>query len=129
MKNLFIKEEYKSPEVTFDAEKGILELKGKAVPERTEDFFNPLLEWIDNYIQSPSSETTFNLKLEYCNSSSTRYILDMLEKLQSLYQSGHKVTANWYYEEDDESMLDLGESYKEPLDLPLNLISVPVDDL
>jgi len=34
--------------------------------------------------------------------------------------------VNWYYEEDDEDMLDLGESYRQPLELQINIITIPV---
>lgn len=125
MENLTIEGDFKHPEISFDAAKGLLELKGNSIPERAEDLYTPILEWLKNYLQSPCETTTLNLKLIYLNSGSKRYILDILEMIKS---SGITVTINWYYEKDDEDMLDVGESYKELVDLPMNFIPVEVAD-
>lgn len=125
MESLIIKGDFKHPEVAFDAAKGLLELKGNSIPERAEEFYTPIIEWIKNYLKSPYETTTFNFKLIYLNSGSKRYVLDILEIIKS---SGNNVTINWYYEEDDEDMLEMGESYKELVELPINFIPVRVDD-
>jgi hypothetical protein len=128
MDNLEQKGSFKLPSLSLNANSGVLELAGKSIPERTSEFYDPVLAWLDEYIQSPQEETTLNIKLEYCNSSSTRYLMDILERLERLFKEGKKVTINWYYEEDDEDMLDLGQSYNVPLSIPINMILVPVDE-
>ena len=127
MKNLEQEGSFKLPSLSLNANSGVLELAGKSIPERTSEFYDPVLAWMDEYIQSPKEETIFNIKLEYCNSSSTRYLMDILERLERISKEGKKVTVNWYYEEDDEDMLDLGQSYSAPLTIPINMILVPVD--
>lgn len=127
MKNLEQEGSFKLPSLSLNANSGVLELAGKSIPERTSEFYDPVLAWIDEYSQSPKEETIFNVKLEYCNSASTRYLMDILERLERIFKEGKKVTVNWYYEEDDEDMLDLGQSYSVPLTIPINMILVPVD--
>jgi len=127
MDNIERQGSFKLPALSLDAGSGVLELKGKSIPERTAEFYDPILAWIDEYIQDPQEETTLNIKLEYCNSSSTRYLMDILERLERLSKGGEKVTINWYYEEDDEDMLELGRSYSVPLSIPINMILVPVN--
>jgi hypothetical protein len=126
MDNIERQGSFKLPTLSLNARSGVLELEGKSIPERTAEFYDPVLAWIDEYMQSPQEETTLNIKLEYCNSSSTRYVMDMLERLDRLSKGGKKVTINWYYEEDDEDMLELGQSYSIPLSIPINMILVPV---
>ena len=127
MDNIERQGSFKLPALSLNASSGVLELEGKSIPERTAEFYDPVLAWIDEYMQSPQEETTLNIKLEYCNSSSTRYVMDMLERLDRLSKGGKKVTINWYYEEDDEDMLELGQSYSVPLSIPINMILVPVE--
>ena len=127
MKNLEQEGSFKLPSLSLNANSGVLELAGKSIPERTSEFYDPVLAWIDEYSQSPQEETIFNVKLEYCNSSSTRYLMDILERLERIFKEGKKVTVNWYYEEDDEDMLELGQAYSVPLTIPINMILVPVD--
>ena len=132
MENLTIDSDFKHPEIAFDAEKGILELKGNSIPERAGEFYTPIIVWVKNYFQNPCEATTLNLKLIYLNSGSKRYILDILEIVKSSLPTGqaggNNVTINWYYEEDDEDMLEMGESYKELVDLPINFIPINVND-
>ena len=127
MENLVREGSFKLPTLSLNADSGVLDIEGKSIPERTAEFYDPILAWIDEYVKSPQEETTLNIKLEYCNSSSTRYLMDILDRFENLFKAGKKVAINWYYEEDDEDMLDLGESYSVPLSVPINLISIPVD--
>ena len=125
MENLIMKGDFKRPAVAFDASKGLLELNGNSIPERAEDFYIPLLEWIKNYMQNPCEATTLNLKLIYINSRSKRFLLDLLEMMKF---DNNNVTINWYYEEDDEDMLDVGETYQELIDFPINFIPMRAND-
>jgi hypothetical protein len=37
--------------------------------------------------------------------------------------SGNEAVVNWFYEEDDEDMLEAGEDYDEIIELPFRLIA------
>jgi len=128
VKNLIIKGEYKIPDVQFDADKGVLEISGKSIPDRAEEFYKPIVEWIDNYLERPCEETTFNFKLVYFNTGTERYLYGIFKKLESFHKSGNKITVTWYYEEDDEDMFDVGEDYQDRIDIPISLVAVPVED-
>ena len=41
-------------------------------------------------------------------------------------KSGNEVAINWYYEEDDEDMLEAGEDYDAIIDLPFKLIATEI---
>ena len=62
------------------------------------------------------------MQLEYFNTSSSKCILDVFKKLESL--AGTEVSVKWYYEEDDEDMLEAGEDYEAIIDLPFEMIEV-----
>ena len=128
MKNLIIQGEYKIPDVKFDVEKGILEIAGKSIPDRAEEFYKPIVEWLDNYLLNPCEETIFNFKLMYFNTGTERYIFSILKKLESCHKSGNKITVNWFYQDDDEDMLDVGEDYQDRVGIPIILVAVHVED-
>ncbi len=111
----------KTPEVEFNAS-GELLLKGRSIPENSIEFYKPLIEWIESYSESPNSSTVLNVQLEYFNTSSSKCILDVFKKLESL--TGSEVSVKWYYEEDDEDMLEAGEDYEAIIDLPFEMIEV-----
>ena len=111
----------KTPQVEFSSS-GELLLKGRSIPENSIEFYKPLLEWIESYSESPNSSTVLNVQLEYFNTSSSKCILDVFKKLESV--TGSEVSVKWYYEEDDEDMLEAGEDYEAIIDLPFEMIEV-----
>ncbi|MEZ7966192.1 MAG: DUF1987 domain-containing protein, partial [Flavobacteriales bacterium] len=96
----------KTPTVEFSANNGVLLLKGRSIPENSIEFYKPLINWIEDYSASAPSETVLNVQLEYFNTSSSKCLLDIFKRLE---RAGDAVTINWYYEEDDEDMLEAGE--------------------
>ncbi|MCT4562548.1 MAG: DUF1987 domain-containing protein [Crocinitomicaceae bacterium] len=124
MENLLIEGSAKTPTVNFNSEAGLIELKGRSIPENSVEFYQPLNEWIDSYAQNPKGETVVEIKLEYFNTSSSKCILDLFKKLESMNGSGTSVKVNWYFEEDDEDMEEAGEDYQAIIGLPFNMIEV-----
>ena len=101
----------KTPYVHFDPATGLLELKGRSIPENSIDFYKPLIDWIDKYGRTPNSKTALHVQLEYFNTSSSKCILDVFKKLEAIRAGGTEVTVLWHYEADDEDMLEAGEDY------------------
>lgn len=124
MENLNLEGSAKTPTVKFNAGEGVLELKGRSIPENSIEFYKPLNDWIDAYGASPKAGTTVDIKLEYFNTSSSKCILDLFKKLESLNGKGTEIKVNWYFEEDDEDMEEAGEDYQAIIGLPFNMIEV-----
>ena len=99
----------KTPSVNFDAEKGMIEIKGRSIPENSIEFYKPLVDWLEEYAKQAKSLTNVNIQLEYFNTSSSKCILDVFKKLEAIHNNGNETVINWYYEEDDEDMLEAGE--------------------
>jgi hypothetical protein len=116
----------KTPTVDMNVETGIIEIKGRSIPENSIDFYRPVVEWLDKYAESPAPETKVNIQLEYFNTSSSKCILDVFKKLEQVFKkNGDKgVVINWYYEEDDEDMLEAGEDYQSILKIPFKMIEL-----
>lgn len=124
MENLHLEGSAKTPSIHFDAASGSLELKGRSIPENSVEFYKPLNDWIDSYGKAPVSATTVDVKLEYFNTSSSKCILDLFKKLESISGDKTKVTVNWYFEEDDEDMEEAGQDYQAIIGLDFNIIEV-----
>lgn len=124
MKPLLIESTSGTPKVKFDQQKGVLQIKGKSIPADPLKFYRPVLEWLDEYAQNPQEHTQMNICFEYMNTSSSKWLFDLFRKMKEINDAGHKVTINWYYEEDDEDMLETGEDFQDIIDLPINLIEI-----
>ncbi len=122
---LEIKGTNKTPSIRFDPETGILEMKGRSIPENAVEFYKPLVDWLTDYAKNPKDKTEVNIQLEYFNTSSSKCILDVFKKLEEINKKeGKEVVINWYYEEDDEDMLEAGEDYQSILKIPFRMIEM-----
>lgn len=108
--SLHIKATDTTPEVRLDAQSGVLEIKGRSLPENAVEFYNPILAWMDSYIKSSPTKTTVNIDLDYLNSISEKIVVEFLKAARSLVDQGHTVEVNWYYDEEDEKMMDEGRN-------------------
>jgi hypothetical protein len=124
MENLILEGSAKTPSIKFDAVNGVLELKGRSIPENSVEFYNPLNDWIDTYGSSPQPMTILDMKLEYFNTSSSKCILDLFKQLEGLNGKGTEVKVNWYFEEDDEDMEEAGEDYQAIIGLEFKMVEV-----
>lgn len=114
----------KTPSVKFNADQGIIEIKGRSIPENSIEFYKPLVDWLEEYKKSPLEKTVVNIQLEYFNTSSSKCILDVFKKLETIHKAKNEVEINWYYEEDDEDMLEAGEDYESIIRIPFKMIEI-----
>ena len=114
----------KTPTVALDTGTGTVEIKGRSIPENSIEFYKPIVEWLEDYSKKPQKLTTVNIQLEYFNTSSSKCILDVFKKLESIKKARNEVVINWYYEEDDEDMLEAGEDYESIIRIPFKMIEI-----
>jgi hypothetical protein len=126
MKNLIYEATKKTPKIQFDCESGVFEISGRSIPENVFEFFKPVLDWLDTYTTTPLRKTVLKVYLEYYNTSSSKYLLDIFKKLEVIYREHHEVLIEWYYdaEEDDadDDMLKAGKYFSSILRVPFETI-------
>ena len=114
-----------TPSVLMDPQSGLIEIRGKSIPENSYEFYAPLYEWLGGYMESPVKKTVVTLAMEYFNTSSSKEFMKFMDQLGSLYESGTtELTLKWIYEEDDEDMLEMGEALNRDVDIPMEIIAV-----
>ena len=101
-----------TPKVVLDKPNGNFEISGRSLPADSAEFYQPILDWLAEYKESPNEETPFIFKLEYFNTASSKLILDVLSKLENI----EGASVMWYYHEDDEDMLEAGEEFEDLVD-------------
>ena len=92
--------------------------------QKTIEFYKGLIESLEGYNNAPQSNTKVDIQLEYFNTSSSKCILDVFKKLEAINAGNSEVVINWYYEEDDEDMLEAGEDYQAIINIPFKMIEV-----
>ncbi|MFO7869600.1 MAG: DUF1987 domain-containing protein [Bacteroidales bacterium] len=124
MDNIKVDGSPKTPDVNFDYTNGLIEIKGRSIPENSIEFYKPMIDWLDKYVNDPQEKTTVKIQLEYFNTSSSKCILDVFKKLEGIAKQDKNIEINWYYEEDDEDMLEAGEDYQSIINIPFKMIEI-----
>ena len=123
MNSLYIKQTEDTPLIDFNADKGKCEIIGNSIPENTHVFYDPILEWLDNYIKNPHVCTEFNFQMKMISSSSSKLFFDILSKIDLLNENKEaSVNVNWYYSIYDDEIREIGLDYKESMNVPFYII-------
>jgi len=109
-----------TPSIILDHTTGVFEISGRSLPEDASTFYQPMLDWIDKYAEKPQSKTVLIFKLEYFNTTSSKLILSLLNKLEEIHNNESNVHISWYYHEDDIDTKDAGEEFADLYDFPFS---------
>lgn len=120
MKDFKLKGTDKAPEVRLISSEGRIEFKGKSIPENTNLFYDDIILWIEQYVTEPHYKTIVKIQMEYFNTMTSK----CLHKIFKTLEQASDVEIFWYYEEDDEDMLEVGEDFESIIDLQFKMIEV-----
>ena len=124
MEKIFRAATESTPLVNFDPSQGLIEIKGRSIPENASEFYFPLLEWLNRYSQTSQKHTHFVFYLEYMNSISQKMLADIFLKVRNIKTSGTTVEVTWQFDEEDEEMYEEGEVFGAKFHLPINCVAV-----
>jgi hypothetical protein len=125
MENLIINgnhEQVDVPMVHFNAETGIFTIEGESYLEKTAEFYDKLLVWMDQYMNEVKGDIVFHFKLTYFNTSSSKRILYIMLKLKEYADKGGKVATKWHFNPGDIEMEEAVEDFMSIAKLPIELI-------
>ena len=128
MENLHIESTKYTPEINLDAEKGLIQIKGKSYPENTFEFYAPVIEWVKKYFENPKEETIVEMEIIYFNSSSSKLFFDLFDILDEK-KDEHKIIIKWIYDKENENAEEAGVDFIEDFeDLDIRLIMKVKED-
>ena len=119
---LIIRKTKDEPKVVLNSQQGIFEFSGWSLPEDTQEFYNPILAWINEYFKNPNDKTEFIFDFDYVNSSSVQALITLVTILKNFNDSGIEISIKWFYMFDDEDILDTGEKLKDLVEFDIELI-------
>jgi hypothetical protein len=65
MEKLSIEGTPKTPTINFDFGSGVLEIKGRSIPENSIEFYKPLVETLEKYSSKPQANTDVNIQYQF----------------------------------------------------------------
>jgi hypothetical protein len=108
----------------INLEPGRIFIMGRSIPENPADFYRPIYKWIVEYSGSNIEKTKIDLGFEYINTSSTKWIFNILKVLAEMENVSENVRVTWYYEQGDEDMCELGFILRSLIECPFILVEV-----
>jgi hypothetical protein len=108
-----------TPEISLNPD-GIIKISGRSINGKISEFKEQIDHWIDEYIIDPPELTCVHINLEYFDEINLKIYYSLLKKIESVKNKDKKYIINWYYEEDDEDILEKGEKISTILDIPFN---------
>lgn len=129
MESLKIGKRDTTPELVFDIEEMVFSLEGECRPENVLTYFEPVMKWLDEFIDAVKSgviknKLDFHFKLEYYNSSSSKFIFQIFKRFKIVESHGVDVTMYWFYDILDEDLLESGQEYEKILGLNFKYVAL-----
>lgn len=108
---LYIAATASTPEIDCRFDQRVLSFKGEAYPENAAEFWGPVMQAIQQFLQQDDSGTLIiiNVDLSYFNSSSTKMLFALFNLLDGKAAEGTPVMLNWYHDEEDEIIYEFGQ--------------------
>jgi len=103
----------RTPKVLFDLNKGVFKIAGTSQPYDVNNFYFPLMRKIDHYLNNPSKNTHLIFNLDDIDFSSSQFILAIIYRMKRVFASNSNLRVEWFYKEENQEMLEVGETYAE----------------
>jgi hypothetical protein len=100
---------------------GYLQIKGKSVPFNYPDVYDTIRDRMKLYMKKPNRSTTIDFNLSAINAVSKRSIFKTFRIFELMKKRGIPVQVNWYYQPDNEDVLELGEICKASFDIEMQI--------
>jgi len=138
MEPLVIEATDKTPGIILDPYNDNYEISGISRPENVHEFYCPVINWLNEFEKEVLDKKiikfdkkhplNFNFKMNYFNSSSAKFLYDVMSELVKFHKKNHVIRILWYFEKEDEDMKYAGEEMSELLEIPFQFIETPPKD-
>ncbi len=106
------------PEIILDKAAGRFEFSGNSLPEDAKTFYEPILQWLDEYMINANPTTVVRFKMIYYNTPSSKLIFQILKKFEKVFNMGKVVKVVWEYNEEDTDIKEAGHDLSNHIKVP-----------
>lgn len=133
MEALLIEGTTTNPEVSFKPNEHTLEIGGYSRPENASDFYIPLIAWLKDYKNWLKKElktkqniepVTFKFKYIYFNSSSAKFMSDIILLLSDMQKNSIPLKVYWFFDGDDDELREEGEELSDMGSIPFHFVEI-----
>ncbi|MEG2000002.1 MAG: DUF1987 domain-containing protein [Evtepia sp.] len=104
-----------TPYILIDEEKRYMQFEGESFHENVIEFYREVGNWLEAFLQTDFDSFTFDCELKYFNSSTAKFLLNLLMEMDEHAVDEKKITVNWITSEDNEIIIECGEDFQEEM--------------
>lgn len=128
LRQYFIERTPKTPQVDLNNLTGELILSGRSIPENPARIYEPVIQWINQYIQRPHLTTNLRLNLEYFNTASVIWLGKIIKVLCNIQKKEYTLIIHLYLDIEEFDDME-GEDFKDTLSPFIDMVGNPVISL
>jgi len=106
VKSLIIEQTPKTPQIDLNKLTGDLIFSGRSIPENAAKLYEPVLNWVSEYIAMPKPTTNLRISLEYYNSASSIWLAKILKVLTRISNPDYVLIIHLFLHVDDYDEMD-----------------------
>lgn len=111
-----------TPDISCDPARGIVVMRGDSYPENSFEFFQDVINWIEQYLRDSEQALQLQLHLAYMNTSSVKAMMDIFDMLEAAFDKQREVSVQWFFDPDNERVEELAEEFKEDCTFPFEVL-------
>lgn len=107
-----------TPWVRLDPEQGRIDLVGESYPANSYEFYQPIVQWLTEFLGHSTQAVQVELELAYVNTGSIKSMLDVFDLLEDAHQTGRAIKVLWKYDSRNQRALETAEEFSEDVSFP-----------
>lgn len=121
IKELIIEQTPKTPQIDLNQLTGNLIFYGKSIPENAAKIYEPVLNWVAEYILNAKPLTNLRLNLEYYNTASSIWLTKIIKALMRINKPEYTLIVHLYLPIEDYDEINEFEDIKDAF-IPISYI-------
>jgi hypothetical protein len=128
LKNLFIEQTSKTPQIDLNHLTGDLILSGRSIPENAAELYGKVLKWVGSYVEKPRHTTNLRLNLEYFNTASSIWLAKIIKVLCGISDPEGILMIHLYFNIEEFDSMEV-EDLKDALSPIIDMVGSPIVSL
>lgn len=112
-----------TPGINFDPSANCFKISGRSYPEDAAAVYEPVLDWLQEYVKSPNLQTNLSVTLDYFNSATSKQLYKIFSLLEEI-NTPFKAWVTWCYHSNDRAMQESGTMFSSLVDLDFQLTEI-----
>jgi hypothetical protein len=135
MQKLFIEKTRTTPEIILSPDDNIFSISGMSSPEDVRAMYYPVIEWIQIFVDDiieggvkiygKDSPVKLHIDLQYFNSSSAKFLFDILTEFKRLSVANVPLVVEWFHDEEDTDLKEAGADISQLVGKEFTFVAKP----